>query len=502
MNNAEMYTSINKGVPCYLSIDLNVSTLLNECAADKVQFEQELSLIRELYRTNIIEISSYTKANEFFFENFRTITSYKNAETTIHISPVDFLKKLKEILGVKSESLDFNDKDLANILLDKALAIQHIQTPEELKEKYPLIYADYELSFSAAKKIRRYKEKNKDKLNNPETRSEIQETINRQYNLYHAFGLDTNFQNFLQKQTKLYRNLSVRRQFVEGYTNRTSIDFSMFQGLDKAKFELYVADKYLTKAISCQDVKEKQECIYYIATYIRETKTSNIKIHNDEGKEISLSSLIRRYRQFLRNNPLIRPIDEARENFKNYHQRHVENHVKKYFFTNVNWQIVPPGTVDTDFDKKVINSLNRQYNYLSPEEREKRIIERYSIYERKKAFFDNSDYLYKIYGVNAFEGYIAYIYANGEVLMEKFFDDYANCIPTKGEAIYNIKVADFETLSRKTKTALIKDKKCRRIIHTGNWEERGQEILDRPSTKTTEEQVKQLVLKLKAKKTE
>ena len=81
MNNQEMYTSINKGVPNYVMLEININTLMNECTSNKEQFERELSLLRELYRNNIIRICGYTKANEFFFDSFRIITSYKTAES-------------------------------------------------------------------------------------------------------------------------------------------------------------------------------------------------------------------------------------------------------------------------------------------------------------------------------------------------------------------------------------------------------------------------------------
>ena len=83
-----------------------------------------------------------------------------------------------------------------------------------------------------------------------------------------------------------------------------------------------------------------------------------------------------RYKKILRNNPILKPIDEDRSHFEGYHWKHVENHVKKYFLNGVNWQIVPPGD-EASLDTRVINSLNRTYNHLSLEEKERRINERY-----------------------------------------------------------------------------------------------------------------------------
>ena len=495
MNSQEMYTAINKGVPCYSIIELDVNTIINECAFDKQRLQEEMSLIKELYRSYFIEKMEFVKAKEYFLDKFRIMTSFKNAESNIYISPIPYIEKLKRILNVTDESVDFNDESLYQKLKDRVAELSKITTPEELKIKFPLIYEDYLLAIDSYPKIKRY-----EMLHRHDEDEDVKSNISRQYRMFRLHGLHTLFDRFIKKQSTMYRNFAVRRQFIEGYANRHPLDFSMFTGLDKAKFELYLADKYLTRAIESTDDKEKQECVFYLATYIRETKVSATTIKNDEGKQISFDYIVRRYKRFLQQNHSIRPIDEPRENFKNYNVRHVINHVNKYFFTDVNWQIVPPGK-EEELDREVIESLNRAYNYLSPEERETKILERYCIYERKKRYFENSGYAHKIYGINTFAGYIAYIYPNGEILMEKYFDDQANCRPTQGEAIYNVKVADFERLSRLAKPVLMKEPTCARIIHRGEWEEKADIIVNRPATKETEESVKKLILELQTKRT-
>ena len=100
MNSQEMFTSINKGVPNYILLEINTNTLINECSSNKDELEMEISLLRELYRENIFKIAGYSKAKEFFFDSFRLITSYQTAETKIYISPIPFLKRLKEILNI------------------------------------------------------------------------------------------------------------------------------------------------------------------------------------------------------------------------------------------------------------------------------------------------------------------------------------------------------------------------------------------------------------------
>ncbi len=495
MNGQEMYKALNKGVPSFVSVELSIETLINECSSNQPQLRKEIHLISELYKQAIINIANRTKYKESFLTSFKIKTSYKDSETRMFISPTGYLTRLKQILGCKSPSLDYNDMILRNELLASLDTLKSINTQEELKEKFPEIYHDYVFGIEAYSKIKDY-ENNHD-INLPEVKERLSYQ-RRQFNLY---GLDTRFRRFIDNQYTLYRNLVVRRQFVERYANEHVIDVTNFEGLDKERFELYLASKYLDKLKEVEDTHEKQQCLYYVSTYIRETKTSNISIIDENGQIITFKKLLQRYRNILRNNSMLRPIDEERSYYKGYNGKHVENSVKKHFLSGVNWIIVPKGD-GRALDQHVIDSLNEGYNYLSPEEREEQIKKRYATYERKMRFFEQTPYIEKVFGIGKFKGYIAFIYENGEVLMEKFFNDKANYFPTIDEAIYNIRVADFERLSRLTKATLMKTPGCYRIVHKGKWEQRGQEVVDKPITKESQEEVKQLLKTLKSKKAE
>ena len=164
----------------------------------------------------------------------------------------------------------------------------------------------------------------------------------------------------------------------------------------------------------------------------------------------------------------------------------------------INWQIVPRGHDTSKTNRAVIECLNRTYRHLTPEEREIAIREAYESYERKITFFESTDYIEKIYGLGEFNGYIAYFYPNGEVLMEKFFDDYAQSLPAKHEAIYNLQAINFEALSKLSKTKLMKDSRCKRIIHAGKWEEKAKQIIETESTEESQAEVQQVLVKIKS----
>lgn len=496
MNNQEMFDAINKGIPSFEIIELSAKTMLEECSSDKVQLSNEYALLRKIVFDRVSNIVGWNKAYSDYLQGFRIITDIKTSEARIHISPNGYLSNLKNALNIKNPSLDYNDRELNKELYLKLRELRNIKSSVELKAKFPLIYSDYILSYSSYAKIKDYERKH-----SPVT-PDIQAVIDNQISLYRHYGLDTDFKEFIEKQTKLYNRMISQKNFVERTLNETFIDLRQFTGLDKEKFELYLADKYLDLAINAEGDELKQQLLYYVTTYIRETIANDIVIKNDCGKEVTFKQLLSKYKRFLKKNPIIKPLDEERSHFENYHKKHVENHVKKYFITGVNWQIVPPGVEDTEFDKKAISALNRRYNYLSLEERKAKIKERYEIYYRKKRFFDNSGYKRRILGINTFFGYVAYVYPNGEILMEKYFDDEINYLPTKNEAIYNLHAVNFEALSKLDKITLMSTESCSRIIHQGNWEEKAQAVIDRPATPESEEAVKKLILSLEQKKVE
>ena len=82
-----------------------------------------------------------------------------------------------------------------------------------------------------------------------------------------------------------------------------------------------------------------------------------------------------------------------------------------------------------------------------------------------------------IRGKDTFDGYIGYIFSNGTVILDKFYDNSRKGKVSKGDAIYYMDIQDFYKLSQLTKTELMKRKEVGRIIHRGNWQSDVLEVL-------------------------
>ena len=110
----------------------------------------------------------------------------------------------------------------------------------------------------------------------------------------------------------------------------------------------------------------------------------------------------------------------------------------------------------------------------------------------KQDFYKNSNYLVKVLGILKNKGYVAYIYPNGEVLLEKEFDsDKPNS--ALGNAIYYMKARDFLSLSKLDKKELRKNKEVGRVIHSKNWIEKIKIIVEKEGTTEEKEDAKTLI---------
>ena len=488
MHGLELFDIINKGVPNYVRVELDTNTMIRECASDRAKLISEIQRIKTQYEQEMIRMMGFDKYRSYFFRDFRILTSFRTARSTINISPITFIERLKNILGVKNPSVDFNDKELKHDLTERIEFLRIIKSPVILQNEFPEIYKDYvasKMTFDQLKKI--------------EGDPSYIKYMNHQWQMYNAFGFDTRFENFVARQTQMYRNFVVRSNSVETYCDRTPIGFESFEGLDKEKFGFYVAYRYLETAKAANDFETVQNCVYYLMTYFREMRNYDISIKGDNGEVVTYRKLLTGFKKILASSKDIKPIDEDRSKFTNYHINHVINHLKKYYGNMVNWYIVPNSEeVPVPLTQEMV--LGRQRNVLSSEAKQRIIDKRMALYNQKINFYENSGYAFKIFGWNEFNGYICYIYPNGKIIMDKLFNDYIKCTPAYDEAIYSIEASDFETLSKKSKQELMHSDKARRLYHSGDWEGKSRAIIEEPGKPESIAAVKKLELTFKAQK--
>ena len=87
----------------------------------------------------------------------------------------------------------------------------------------------------------------------------------------------------------------------------------------------------------------------------------------------------------------------------------------------------------------------------------------------KKKLYDATNPVFRIMGKNTFNGYIGYVYPNGRVVLDKFYDKQTDSMLADGHAVYAMNIEEFYELSKLSKSELIKSKLCKRYIHKGDW---------------------------------
>ena len=174
-------------------------------------------------------------------------------------------------------------------------------------------------------------------------------------------------------------------------------------------------------------------------------------------------------------------IDTVLEEIKN-----IENKLKESKKI-VGWEIVPPSKEVIKEGKK--SKITRKVSLT--EEEVERLKEKGNT---KQDFYKNTNYLAKVLGLLKNKGYVAYIYPNGEVLLEKEYDS-LKPNSALGNAIYHMKARDFLSLSKLDKKELRKKKEVGRVIHSKNWIERIESIIEKEGIEEEQEDAKSLIKK-------
>ena len=209
--------------------------------------------------------------------------------------------------------------------------------------------------------------------------------------------------------------------------------------------------------ITCYD-KEKDE--YYIFTFKDLKKEFNEYLSffpNDRIKSLS-------YSEIKENN-----ISKPKEILAYLRKRENVDTLK------ASWEFIKKGEKDEYTTRSRKFSSNKKY--VDSESLE---VKAYGRLE----FFESTNYAAKIVGIDKFDGYIGYIYNDGTVIFEKFFDDMEKRRPTRdGNATYVMNIYNFTEFSKLSKPEIINyiknndDGNIIRKYHTKNWENNIKEII-------------------------
>lgn len=132
------------------------------------------------------------------------------------------------------------------------------------------------------------------------------------------------------------------------------------------------------------------------------------------------------------------------------------------------WEFIKKGESNEYIKRK--RSIDGKRTYVDSESLEAKVNSRLE-------FFESTNYTAKIIGIDKFDGYVGYIYNDGTVIFEKFFEDMEKKKPAKdGNATYIMNIYNFTEFSKLSKPEIINyiknnnDGTILRKYHTKNWE--------------------------------
>ena len=516
MENYNFKQALNRGVPVETPVSLIYSDLYNLCdnksrfskVVDK-EFEKLYKFVMgentklgdmQLFQTMMVTTDSNTLEKNICF-SFSGIISSIYINFNIDNMYYDMVINHKDCI----KFMNVNLKDFIEKCNERKSDLRIISKEKTLKREFPALYKIY---LERKEKVDFYNNCS-EILENPERYglSKLQARIKvfeflKKNNIDENTNLDEeirnaqNFslENFCLDCAETLEYITSRILEIKAYLPNNPIDLSKISHFDKEKIDLYIANQFLLFAENAT-LEEKQRFLYHVTSYFlsdesRKTDT-NLKIQcgnvnnnefqvNESGYEVTPKNLYDRYKKLLIDNPTLLAIDFRGVDFSNMNLCEVEDYMNEFLNDlSANWEFLPKD--DRTVEKNVLDNIVKSSNKEENEKKKKLDRERLlDLYMEKKEFYDSSDPFFRIKGKNTFDGYIGYIYSNGKVILEKYYENSNTSRLAYGEAAYVMDIDKFYSLSRLTKNELITmdDSVCDRIIHKGNWQQKAQNVIN------------------------
>lgn len=434
------------------TINISLETLIKKCSLGLVSNEELFQRFCLMNRLNIHEVFRYKKFRDDFTDYLTCYADSNQVIGMIRPSYDEFIKKVKLFLNA-SVSDDIREDSLTDILHERLDILRSITSENELKEEFPIIYNDLVQGRKYMKELQALEK------SNPELGEE-----GRHY--FYSCALKQRLDRFIETQSKLYERLIDKRNLYKNLIASKSYNSFIANNFNIDKIALYVVDGYLKECENNTDKAIIKKNLRHVLNYF----------DSDYDKSVTLS---------------INSLNDINvQNIKN----RVANIERKLNDNEglVEWVIIPDGK---KLDK--VKNVSSNHPKVSVSSRELEELKRKG--ERKNRFYEGTNYLVKVAGLYKYRGYIAYIYPNGEILIDREYDP-SKPKSDKGNAIYHMHSVDFLRLSKLDKTTLKNHPSVGRIIHSKNWEKNAKAIIDKETSSIDRENAIQLVKKLKEKK--
>ena len=442
------------------TVNLSMDTLIHECSKTSRPTEDIFVDLSLWNRENIHEVFRYRKFNYDFIDYVTCFNDGEHVIGMIRPSYDDFLIKVSRILGITDTREIVDDENLTKRLLGRIERLKQITSERELRYEFPSLYDDLIQGRGFINAVEQM----------PKKTAEEQAIYERLRHYYYSCALKQRIDRFVKTQVELYTRFVTKRKEYKELISSKSMNGYFRNNFDMDKVALYAAHQYLYRCEHASSDEEYEEFMSYLDKYLNSDYNKEVEIRTKKGTIINFANLL--------------------ERIKKVKEKHDSPEVL------VNWELVPEGEQIT-FAREVETP-----RALSMKKQDVEALKEAG--RRKEEFYTKTHPIGIIRGKEKNDRYIGqkryvgYVYPNGQVLLDTEFDIGAPS-SAKGNAIYNMKVRDFEKLSRMDKTVLRNHPKVGRIYHSKHWEEKAQEIIDRQGDLLDQEEAKELIRKLRKK---
>ena len=436
------------------TINLNTRALMKYCSNGSIPCEDmlyKLQIINRRAESNVHEVFKYRKFDDDFIDK---VTVYVNDEgkSTIRFSYDEFLLKLFKYLNIDKKPNNMSEEEIESILNERLVALNSSDIKYTLQEEFPLIFRDYHNGLAFLGNVKKMRENTPEEIKRKKT----------QENYYYRCALHPTYYKFVDRQKDLYSRFVNRREEYKKLVEEGSLNNFFKKYFDMDKVAMYIANSYLNV---CDYLDDPGLIRYYISlvnNYLESDYDKTIEINVEDNRKINLEVIENRLSK-----------------------------IKKKVMPEiglVNWELIPQGK---DYLIREVSPCRSRIELTEDELNKLRQKGRL-----KANFYEKSNPYAKAYSTIKPCRYVAYIYKNGEVLLDTIYDD-NNPKTAVGDATYNIKAEDFELISGLDKGVLKNHPKVKKLNHSKHWEDRALEIINRENKKNDKEAAIQLVKKLK-----
>ena len=421
--------------------NISLEDIIDTCSNGKKTKEAILEDFSIANRENIHEIFRYKKFHNDFTDFLTIYKDEENDDILGIIRPCYYEFFINLLRSLNIEGIRIDNEETTIELLQQIDKLTDIKTIRELENEFPELY-------KLLVEGRFY-------MINVRNKSLQEQKTLKHY--YYSCAMKESLQGFIKTQAEAYKRYVLDRYKYGLKTLEVDYNDYIKEYFDVEKLNMYIAETYLNVCENTDDLISIDKYLPTLLKYSEELRKS-IK---SEDKKIDYE---KRYRIIALNCRIINLRDRA-EKLRN----------KK-----VNWNITH--TPRKMIARKVGQPRIALFDF-------KKIERLKEINNEKSEFYTKNKPLLIVTGLKGLRGYIAYIYPNGEVILDKDSKYHKN------SAMYNFHIVDFEEFT-KLDTQELKSKSTW-ISHRKGWQEKIEEIINREANEEDKKEVKEFIKKYK-----